>query len=77
MRYIRNANVGPALSLDGVLRLVSAGNKSPFAEMDTVYTDILSQADDQAALKHILSLVTLHELVRQAIRGQFSVSAAR
>ncbi|KAF5309488.1 hypothetical protein D9619_012439 [Psilocybe cf. subviscida] len=56
MRFIFNSSASPALSLARVqgAAQISANSKSPFSHLDTIYAYILSQVDDQQALKDIL-----------------------
>ncbi|KAF5329488.1 hypothetical protein D9619_009505 [Psilocybe cf. subviscida] len=54
MRYISNSSASPRLSLERVHCLAQVSTSSPFSQLDAVYTYILSQADDQEALKDII-----------------------
>ncbi|KAF5324315.1 hypothetical protein D9619_011296 [Psilocybe cf. subviscida] len=54
MRFISQSSACPSLSLERVQGIVQPTPISPFSQLDTIYTHILSRADDQQALKEIL-----------------------
>lgn len=54
MHFISTSPASPQLSLDRVHSVAPISTRSPFSQLDAVYTYILSQADDQEALKDII-----------------------
>ncbi|KAF5324186.1 hypothetical protein D9619_011178 [Psilocybe cf. subviscida] len=54
MRFISDSSASPMLSLERVHGAARLATKSPFSHLDALYTYILSQVDDQEALKDIL-----------------------
>lgn len=54
MRYIMDSSASPSLSLERVQGAAGHATKSPFAQLDAIYSYILSRVDDQEALKDIL-----------------------
>ncbi|KAF5324402.1 hypothetical protein D9619_011267 [Psilocybe cf. subviscida] len=54
MRFISDSSASPELSLERVQGAAQLATKSPFLFLDAIYTYILSQADDQQALKDVL-----------------------
>lgn len=61
MRFISESSASPKLSLEKVQGVVQIINNSPFTRLDAAYTHILSQVDDQEALKDILHAQFLKE----------------
>lgn len=62
MRFLSDSSASPTLSLERVLSLAKIATKSPFAHLDAIYTYILSQVDDQEALKDIMrAQLLIHE----------------
>ncbi|KAF5322199.1 hypothetical protein D9619_000297 [Psilocybe cf. subviscida] len=59
MRYVSRPSTVPSLSLQQVQGIVPAGKNSPFAHLDSIYTFILMQADDQEATREMLSITLL------------------
>ncbi|KAF5326974.1 hypothetical protein D9619_004106 [Psilocybe cf. subviscida] len=55
LRFITNSSACPALSLDKVLGVHPVKKSSPFAELDAIYTHILSQVEDWEATKDVLA----------------------
>ncbi|KAF5327325.1 hypothetical protein D9619_004015 [Psilocybe cf. subviscida] len=55
LRFIATSSASPAHSLDKVLGLRPVMQSSPFAELDTIYTYVLSQAEDWEAAKDVLA----------------------
>lgn len=55
MRFIANSAASPKRNLEIVLSLRVAPNISPFATLDSLYTYILSQADDWESVRDILA----------------------
>jgi hypothetical protein len=68
MRFISDSSASPVLSLDKVQGAAKITTKSPFAQLDAVYTYILSQVDDQEALKDILHA---HFLIQDVSKNGF------
>ncbi|KAF5324399.1 hypothetical protein D9619_011264 [Psilocybe cf. subviscida] len=54
MHFISDSSASPELSLERVRGAAQLATKSPFSFLDAIYTYILSQADDQQALKDVL-----------------------
>ncbi|KAF5324310.1 hypothetical protein D9619_011293 [Psilocybe cf. subviscida] len=54
MRFISDSAASPKLSLERVQGAARRATKSPFAQLDAIYSYILSRADDQELLKNIL-----------------------
>ncbi|KAF5324340.1 hypothetical protein D9619_011193 [Psilocybe cf. subviscida] len=54
MRFISDSAASPMISLKRVQGAARLATKSPFSHLDAIYSYILSQADDQEALKDIL-----------------------
>ncbi|KAF5324139.1 hypothetical protein D9619_011134 [Psilocybe cf. subviscida] len=54
MRFISDSSASPMLSLERVRGAAQLATKSPFSQLDALYTYILSQVNDQDALKDIL-----------------------
>ncbi|KAF5323775.1 hypothetical protein D9619_012906 [Psilocybe cf. subviscida] len=54
MRFILDSSASPVVSLERVQGAAQLATKSPFSFLDAIYSYILSQADDQEALKDIL-----------------------
>lgn len=69
MRYILDSPANPQLSLQRVLGITPLATRSPFSHLDAMYTYILSQTDDQDALKDILHA----QLLRAAIHREASI----
>lgn len=65
MRFITESSTSPILSLARVHGAAPLSIKSPFASLDAVYTYILSQVDDQEALKDILHAQLLIQHYKQ------------
>jgi hypothetical protein len=61
MRYLMYSSQSPALGLAKVHGIVPATKKSPFAQLDAIYTSILSEVDDQEAVKDLLSATLLDQ----------------
>ncbi|KAF5309482.1 hypothetical protein D9619_012432 [Psilocybe cf. subviscida] len=61
MRFISHSSASPTISLARVrgAAQIPANSKSPFSHLDAIYTYILSQVDNQEALKDILHAHTL------------------
>ncbi|KAF5324380.1 hypothetical protein D9619_011161 [Psilocybe cf. subviscida] len=53
MRFILDSSASPIVSLQRVQGAARLATKSPFSYLDSIYSYILSQADDQEALKDI------------------------
>ncbi|KAF5324203.1 hypothetical protein D9619_011155 [Psilocybe cf. subviscida] len=53
MRFISDSSASPKVSLERVQGAARLATKSPFSHLDSIYSYILSQADDQEALKDI------------------------
>lgn len=66
MRFISDSSASPAVSLERVQGAARLATKSPFSHLDAIYTYILSQADDQDALKDILCTQVLSSQVQKA-----------
>ncbi|KAF5324407.1 hypothetical protein D9619_011189 [Psilocybe cf. subviscida] len=54
MRFMSDSSASPMLSLERVQGAARLATKSPFSHLDAIYSYILSQADDQEALKDVL-----------------------
>lgn len=61
MRFISQSRASPDLSLQKVQGIVSVGKTSPFLHLDTIYTYILSQADDWEATYDLLAVQVVLE----------------
>lgn len=59
MRYLANPSTVPSLSLERAQGPVLYRQKSPFPQLDAMYTYILQQAEDQEAIRDITSLILL------------------
>ncbi|KAF5324163.1 hypothetical protein D9619_011114 [Psilocybe cf. subviscida] len=68
MRFLSDSSASPVLSLERVKGVAQIATKSPFSQLDTIYTYILSQVDDQPALKNILHA---HFLIRDALQWKY------
>ncbi|KAF5327753.1 hypothetical protein D9619_004089 [Psilocybe cf. subviscida] len=55
LRFIATSSASPAHSLDKVQGLRPVMKSSPFAELDAIYTYVLSQAEDWEAAKDVLA----------------------
>ncbi|KAF5321322.1 hypothetical protein D9619_002042 [Psilocybe cf. subviscida] len=55
MRFISSSSASPAHSLDRVRGIRPIVKNSPFAELDAIYTHILSQVEDWGSAKNILA----------------------
>ncbi|KAF5312515.1 hypothetical protein D9619_003564 [Psilocybe cf. subviscida] len=55
MRFLSNSSANPVLSLERVRGMAPATKNSPFSQLDAIYAYILSQADDQEAVKDFLA----------------------
>ncbi|KAF5326975.1 hypothetical protein D9619_004105 [Psilocybe cf. subviscida] len=65
LRFIANSSASPALSLDKVLGLRPVKKSSPFAELDAIYTYILSQVEDWDATKDVLAAQIFNSAMRE------------
>ncbi|KAF5322335.1 hypothetical protein D9619_000238 [Psilocybe cf. subviscida] len=65
LRFILNSSASPMLSLERAQGVAQIATKSPFSHLDALYTHILSQADDQEALKDILHAQLLIQVLRK------------
>lgn len=59
MNYIGHASTVPTLSLQRVKGIIPPANNTPFTRLDSIYTCILSRADDLEATRSILSMKLL------------------
>lgn len=66
MRFILDSPASPRDSLERVKGVAQLPTKSPLSHLDAMYTHILSQADDQAALKDILHAQSLLRISERA-----------
>ncbi|KAF5327759.1 hypothetical protein D9619_004083 [Psilocybe cf. subviscida] len=55
LRFIATSSASPAHSLDKVLGLRPVTKSSPFAQLDAIYTYVLSQVEDWEAAKDVLA----------------------
>ncbi|KAF5317447.1 hypothetical protein D9619_013236 [Psilocybe cf. subviscida] len=55
LRFIANSSTSPAQSLDKVLGLRPVTKSSPFAQLDAIYTHVLSQVEDWEAARDVLA----------------------
>ncbi|KAF5318691.1 hypothetical protein D9619_010658 [Psilocybe cf. subviscida] len=65
MRFISHSPESPAFNLGKVQGVTPIGGQSPFSQLDAIYSHILSQANDQPALKDILDA---HFLIQESYR---------
>ncbi|KAF5309496.1 hypothetical protein D9619_012426 [Psilocybe cf. subviscida] len=70
MRFILDSLASPMLSLAWVQGAAQISTKSPFAYLDAIYTYILSQADDQGAVRDILHAQLLIQDAAQSSYGR-------
>ncbi|KAF5329656.1 hypothetical protein D9619_009192 [Psilocybe cf. subviscida] len=64
MRYLAHSSASPKLSLERVKGIVPITANSPFAHLDSIYTYIFSQVDDQEAVMDILSMKLLIDTLK-------------
>lgn len=67
MCFILNSSASPMLSLERVQGALQLATKLPFFHLDALYTYILSQADNQEALKDILHTQLSNEKIMPSL----------
>ncbi|KAF5324219.1 hypothetical protein D9619_011198 [Psilocybe cf. subviscida] len=67
MRFILDSSASPMVSLERVQGAVQLATKLPFPHLDAIYSYVLSQVDDQDALKDILHAQILIQKCRAAL----------
>ncbi|KAF5312522.1 hypothetical protein D9619_003563 [Psilocybe cf. subviscida] len=60
MRFLSNSSASPMLSLERVKGIVRVTKNPPISQLDAIYSYILSQADDQEAVKDFLAAKLFH-----------------
>jgi hypothetical protein len=64
IEYIKSADHRPKDRLDIVLGMVSAGDETPFSELDAIYRHILSTAHNIDLVLRILSILVFSERIQ-------------